>query len=124
MSIALSAALAHSFETLIAFHGRLEDFVYCKRPYHLQDLIADLIEQSARMLKDDGRLVFFLPTVNEKAAKTAIPNHPDMQLCASTTQHYVNWSRIVRMNLSLSFACGWVAYDSETACDHAQAAAR
>ncbi|KDN39312.1 hypothetical protein K437DRAFT_250787 [Tilletiaria anomala UBC 951] len=66
------------------------------RAYHLQDLLTDLMKQSSRLLKDDGRLVFFVPSISEEEdKKTHVPEHPDLVLIAKNYQDFGYWGRIL-----------------------------
>jgi len=72
-----------------------DDYVMPTRPYHLHDLLVDLLDQAARLLKDDGRLVFFVPSSTEPGSHTEIPEHPSLVLVAKNTQDFGYWGRIV-----------------------------
>ncbi len=47
------------------------------------------------MLKDGGRLVFFLPSINDDNLRTELPPHPDFELIAKNGQEYNKWVRIL-----------------------------
>lgn len=62
-------------------------------PYNMANIIVDLIELSALHLKVGGRLVFWLPTVNEFNVNQDIPSHPALVLVSSSEQVFGKWSR-------------------------------
>lgn len=61
--------------------------------YEMDDLITDLITFAAIHLSTNGRLVFWLPTLNDKYEPTDIPTHLDMRLIANSEQVFGKWSR-------------------------------
>lgn len=63
--------------------------------YDLSNLAADLIVMSAYLLKKGGRLVYFLPTVNEEYKETDIPVCDGMKIIANSIQDFGKWSRRV-----------------------------
>ncbi|KAI8904005.1 S-adenosyl-L-methionine-dependent methyltransferase [Gorgonomyces haynaldii] len=62
-------------------------------PYEMTDVIRDLVLFAVRFLVKKGRLVFWLPTVNEEYQPTDIPVHPSMRLVANSEQNFGKWSR-------------------------------
>ncbi|PWN46901.1 hypothetical protein IE53DRAFT_390955 [Violaceomyces palustris] len=94
-----------------------ENYVPPTRPYHLKDLIDDLLDYSYEILNDGGRLVFWLPdmideeeeeegdsnpttTNSGKQIKVELPNHDRrprgsgrMRLVAHSLQDFGRWGR-------------------------------
>lgn len=70
-----------------------DNYVPPKKPYELSDLADDLLDYAAKILVDGGRLVFWLPTVNEDYSTVDLPQRSDMQLLANSTQNFGRWSR-------------------------------
>lgn len=71
----------------------LPDYLPPTKPYHLSELTADLLEYALALLKPQGRLVFWLPTMNEDEAETPIPEHPHFTLVAHALQDFGKWGR-------------------------------
>jgi tRNA (guanine10-N2)-methyltransferase len=61
--------------------------------YEMSELVADLIKFAATYLVVGGRLVFWLPTLNDEYVAEDIPSHPSMQLIANSEQNFGKWSR-------------------------------
>ncbi|KAI8927475.1 S-adenosyl-L-methionine-dependent methyltransferase [Entophlyctis helioformis] len=61
--------------------------------YEMEDVIADLINFSADYLNPGGRLVFWLPTLNEQYEPQDIPTHPKLRLISNSEQSFGKWSR-------------------------------
>ncbi|CCG84082.1 protein of unknown function [Taphrina deformans PYCC 5710] len=70
-----------------------ENYIPPKRPYELSDLADDLLDYAAGLLVDHGRLVFWLPTVNEDYSPVDLPQRSDLRLLANSTQNFGRWSR-------------------------------
>lgn len=68
------------------------------KPYELSELISDLVLFSRAMLKPQGRLVFFLPTVTEEYEEIDIDTMmcSGMEVIANSLQDFGNWGRRVR----------------------------
>lgn len=73
-------------------HAR-ENYIPPKKPYELSDLADDFLDYAAELLEDGGRLVFWLPTVNEDYSPVDLPQRSDMTLIANSTQNFGRWSR-------------------------------
>jgi len=71
----------------------LRDYVPPTRPYELADLALDLTKFAHWMLKPGGRLVFFLPTVNDDYQEVDIPVVEGMELVANSLQDFGSWGR-------------------------------
>ncbi|PKI85802.1 tRNA (guanine(10)-N(2))-methyltransferase [Malassezia vespertilionis] len=71
----------------------LPDYLPPTKPYHLSELVHDLLEYSSALLTPGGRLVFWLPTMNEDNAETTIPKHPHFVLIAHSLQDFGRWGR-------------------------------
>lgn len=70
-----------------------ENYVPPKRPYELSELADDLLDYAASVLTDQGRLVFWLPTVNDDYSAVDLPQRSDLKLLANSTQSFGKWSR-------------------------------
>lgn len=95
-----------------------EDYVPPTRPYALNDLLDDLLAFAARMLKVGGRLVFWMPVMNDEEVEqeaqeqqqqqngdagkdhlssrskaTPVPSGPEWELIAVSTQDFGKWAR-------------------------------
>ncbi|SHO75771.1 Similar to S.cerevisiae protein TRM11 (Catalytic subunit of adoMet-dependent tRNA methyltransferase complex) [Malassezia sympodialis ATCC 42132] len=69
------------------------DYLPPTKPYHLSELIDDLLAYANALLRPGGRLVFWLPTMNEDDAETALPSHEHMDLIAHSLQDFGRWGR-------------------------------
>ncbi|CEH15042.1 trna isopentenyltransferase [Ceraceosorus bombacis] len=79
-------------------------YVPPSKPYHLDELIEDLIETSSKLLIEGGRLVFWLPTIFSEDGKNdqsvSLPAHPAFRLVAHSMQDFGRWGRrLVTMEL-------------------------
>ncbi|KAJ7287585.1 S-adenosyl-L-methionine-dependent methyltransferase [Mycena rebaudengoi] len=65
------------------------------KPYELSNLAVDLVVLARYLLKPDGRLVFFLPTVNERYEEVDIQSMlcEGMVLVANSLQDFGSWGR-------------------------------
>jgi len=78
------------------FAHELPDYVAPTRPYHLLDLTRDLLDFAHYLLVKGGRLVFWLPCVNEDdGQEVEIPTRNGMRLVARSTQDFGRWSRML-----------------------------
>ncbi|KAK0547906.1 hypothetical protein OC846_004680 [Tilletia horrida] len=74
----------------------LPDYIAPTRPYHLLDLCRDLLDYAQYLLVPGGRLVFWLPCVNEEDGKDVeIPSRAGMKFIACSTQDFGRWSRML-----------------------------
>lgn len=80
------------------------DYLPPKRPYILDDLLADLFAFAARFLVKKGRLVFWMPTMIEEeddidtstghnAKELHLPPTRDLRLIAHSLQDFGSWGR-------------------------------
>ncbi|PWN28007.1 hypothetical protein BDZ90DRAFT_219466 [Jaminaea rosea] len=73
-----------------------EDYVPPTRPYALNDLLDDLLSFASRMLKEGGRLVFWMPgrrRAKAKASTAPVPTGPEWDLIAVSVQDFGKWAR-------------------------------
>jgi len=63
------------------------------RPYELSDLVQDLVCFARYLLKPGGKLVFFLPTVNDEYRDVDIPKCEGMALASNSLQDFGKWGR-------------------------------
>ena len=61
--------------------------------YEMQDVISDLVQFAATYLVPGGRLVYWLPTMNDEYKPQDIPVHPRMVLISNSEQKFGKWSR-------------------------------
>ncbi|KAJ8331343.1 hypothetical protein QVD99_001628 [Batrachochytrium dendrobatidis] len=61
--------------------------------YEMEDVIVDLVAFAAAYLVPGGRLVFWLPTLNEQYEPQDIPTHPQLVLISNSEQSFGKWSR-------------------------------
>lgn len=70
-----------------------EDYIPPTRPYALVDLLADLLVFAACLLRDGGRLVFWMPVMNEDSKTTDVPTGKEWDIVAVSTQDFGKWAR-------------------------------
>ena len=75
-----------------------QQYVPPTKPYELSELVSDLVLFSRAMLKPQGRLVFFLPTVTEEYEEIDIDTMmcDGMEVIANSLQDFGHWGRRVR----------------------------
>jgi tRNA (guanine10-N2)-methyltransferase len=61
--------------------------------YEMSQVITDLIAFAATYLVVGGRLVFWLPTLNDEYTPEDVPTHPQMSIIANSEQNFGKWSR-------------------------------
>lgn len=75
------------------------DYVPPTQPYELSALVSDLVQFARYMLRPNGRLVFFLPTVTDEYAEVDV--HAllceGMEVVANSVQDFGSWGRRVRV---------------------------
>lgn len=64
-------------------------------PYELSTLTTDLVLLARYLLRLHGRLVFFLPTVNEEYAEVDVPRLEGMEVVANSLEDFGAWGRRV-----------------------------
>ncbi|KAF3985721.1 hypothetical protein FT663_03816 [Candidozyma haemuli var. vulneris] len=69
------------------------DFIAPKKPYHLANLLDDLLEFSAARMPVGGRLAFWMPTANDEFVEHHIPQHERLELLYVLEQEFNKWSR-------------------------------
>jgi len=74
------------------------------KPYELSDLVQDLVRFARYMLKPGGRLVFFLPTVNDVYRDIDIPKCEGMELVSNSLQDFGKWGRRLITMVKISSA--------------------
>jgi len=79
-----------------------QPYVPPTKPYELSELVSDLVLFSRAMLKPQGRLVFFLPTVTEEYEEIDIDTMicGGMEVIANSLQDFGNWGRRVRLAIT------------------------
>jgi tRNA (guanine10-N2)-methyltransferase len=84
----------HSF-----FNRSEQPYTPPTKPYELSELVSDLVLFSRAMLKPQGRLVFFLPTVAEDYEEIDIDTMmcDGMEVVANSLQDFGNWGRRVKL---------------------------
>ncbi|KAJ7725872.1 tRNA guanosine-2'-O-methyltransferase [Mycena maculata] len=84
-----------NIEHQLSARNKLEPYIPPTKPYELSLLAADLVVLSRYLLKPGGRLVFFLPTVNEQYEEVDIQSMlcDGMVLVANSLQGFGSWGR-------------------------------
>ncbi|KAJ6475317.1 S-adenosyl-L-methionine-dependent methyltransferase [Mycena vitilis] len=88
---------AANIEHQLSARNNREPYIPPTKPYELSLLAADLVVLARYLLKPDGRLVFFLPTVNEQYEEVDIRSLlcDGMVLVANSLQDFGSWGRRV-----------------------------
>ncbi|KAF7361937.1 RNA methylase [Mycena venus] len=86
---------AANIEHQISARNTQQPYVPPTKPYELSLLAADLVVLARYLLKPNGRLVFFLPTVNEQYEEVDIQSMlcDGMVLVANSLQDFGSWGR-------------------------------
>lgn len=76
-----------------------QPYVPPTKPYELSELVSDLVLFSRAMLKPQGRLVFFLPTVTEEYEDIDIHTMmcDGMEVVSNSLQQFGSWGRRARI---------------------------
>jgi len=84
-----------------------QPYVPPTKPYELSALAADLVVLARYLLKPDGRLVFFLPTVIDEYKELDLDSLlcDGMQVIANSLQDFGAWGRRVRRRQRHSHSC-------------------
>lgn len=69
------------------------DFIAPKKPYHLANLLDDLLEFAAARMPVGGRLAFWMPTANDEFVEHHIPQHERLEHLYALEQEFNKWSR-------------------------------
>lgn len=100
------------------FHRNDEPYIPPTKPYELSHLATDLVLLARYLLKPEGRLVFFLPTVTDEYSEVDI----DMMLCegmeviANSLQDFGSWGR--RVITAYFFAFWLILVFFDVACNY------
>ncbi|EMR08251.1 hypothetical protein PNEG_03418 [Pneumocystis murina B123] len=73
------------------FHLK-KDYIPPTEPYSFDELIAKLMTFASDHLLTEGRLVFWMPSMEEKP-EASVPQHPNLLLIANSKQCFGKWSR-------------------------------
>ncbi|QSL66220.1 hypothetical protein MERGE_000595 [Pneumocystis wakefieldiae] len=73
------------------FHLK-KDYIPPTEPYSFDQLIAKLMTFASDHLLTEGRLVFWMPSMEEKS-EPSLPQHPNLLLIANSKQCFGKWSR-------------------------------
>ncbi|KAK7057237.1 RNA methylase [Favolaschia claudopus] len=86
---------AANIEHQLAARTTQQPYIPPTKPYELSLLAADLVLLSRYLLKPQGRLVFFLPTVNEHYEEVDVQSMlcDGMELVANSLQDFGSWGR-------------------------------
>ena len=68
-------------------HSR-DGYVFPKRPYSFEALLAHILELSYEMLVEGGRLSFWMPTANDEDQELAVPQHEGLVLVSNCIQPF------------------------------------
>jgi len=80
--------LYHYYSRVLITGHRQDDYVPPKRPYSFLTMLDDIMQFAADHLVPDGRLCFWMPTVNEDFSQLDIPSHPQLQLVSVCVQEF------------------------------------
>ncbi|KAF2182142.1 tRNA guanosine-2'-O-methyltransferas-like protein TRM11 [Zopfia rhizophila CBS 207.26] len=64
-----------------------------KRPYSFTALLDDILQFSAELLVEGGRLAMWMPSANDEDVELAIPRHECLELVSVCVQPFSKWSR-------------------------------
>ncbi|EGG05978.1 uncharacterized protein MELLADRAFT_36361 [Melampsora larici-populina 98AG31] len=84
-----------SFFVVGEIDDRKSDYIPPSRPWEMSEVLEGLLEFSLRMLKPNGRLVYWLPTVTEDYKACDVPQIHGMELVANSCQDFGKWQRRV-----------------------------
>lgn len=65
----------------------MEGYIAPKKPYGFDAMLDDLLEFAARTLVQDGRLSFWMPTMNDEL-ELGIPTHPSLEIVSVCIQPF------------------------------------
>ncbi|KAH9817486.1 hypothetical protein DFH28DRAFT_1081167 [Melampsora americana] len=69
------------------------DYIPPSRPWEMSEVLEGLLEFSLRMLKPNGRLVYWLPTVTDDYKACDVPQIDGMKLVSNSCQDFGKWQR-------------------------------
>ncbi|CAD6568045.1 MAG: hypothetical protein CYPHOPRED_002304 [Cyphobasidiales sp. Tagirdzhanova-0007] len=75
------------------FSHERDDWVPASRPWEMSEVLIELLSQSRELLKEGGRLVYWLPTVTSEYAESDIPRLKGLRLVANSEQNFGKWAR-------------------------------
>ena len=67
---------------------RQDKYIPPKKAYSFEAMLDDLLDFSACMLVDGGRLSFWMPTANDEEVVLGIPSHPCLDLVSVCVQTF------------------------------------
>ena len=78
-------------------HRREGQYIPATKPYEMSELVRDLVLLARYLLKPDGRLVFFVPTVTEEYQELDVDDMlcEGMEVIANSLQDFGTWGRRV-----------------------------
>jgi hypothetical protein len=88
-------SLPDFFIKLTFFCREDEPYIPPTKPYELSELATDLVLLARYLLKPEGRLVFFLPTVTDEYEEVDIDTMlcEGMEVIANSLQDFGSWGR-------------------------------
>jgi len=110
--------------------AHLKDHIPMTQPYSAQDVMGDLLDSSARLLRVGGRLVYLLPTIIEEYSDEQLPRHPLLEVVANSEQQLTTKMarRLITMRKVAPYDYGRVAeyakYIAEGDCAYANIEAK
>ncbi|KAA1117778.1 hypothetical protein PGT21_023036 [Puccinia graminis f. sp. tritici] len=69
------------------------DYVPPSKPWEMSEVLEGLLEFALRMLKPNGRLVYWLPTASQDYSHADVPQRNDLRLVANSCQDFGKWQR-------------------------------
>ncbi|PLW46524.1 hypothetical protein PCANC_08536 [Puccinia coronata f. sp. avenae] len=69
------------------------DYVPPSKPWEMSEVLEGLLEFAFRMLKPDGRLVYWLPTASQDYSHSDVPQRKGLRMVANSCQDFGKWQR-------------------------------
>ncbi|EFP74835.2 uncharacterized protein PGTG_01428 [Puccinia graminis f. sp. tritici CRL 75-36-700-3] len=69
------------------------DYVPPSKPWEMSEVLEGLLEFALRMLKPNGRLVYWLPTASQDYSHADVPQRNGLRLVANSCQDFGKWQR-------------------------------
>ncbi|KAA1095425.1 hypothetical protein PGT21_019643 [Puccinia graminis f. sp. tritici] len=69
------------------------DYVPPSKPWEMSEVLEGLLEFALRMLKPNGRLVYWLPTASQDYSHADVPQMNGLRLVANSCQDFGKWQR-------------------------------